>query len=59
MRLARGSQFGIQGGLGRFVRVPFCVAPDEADEVGRRLAAAWRQARSGDAPVPSRTPLIA
>ena len=59
VRLARGSQFGIQGGLGRFVRVPFCVASDEADEVGRRLARAWQQALSREAPVPSRTPLIA
>ncbi|MEP7332319.1 MAG: PLP-dependent aminotransferase family protein [Terracoccus sp.] len=59
VRLARGSQFGIQGGLGRFVRVPFCVAPDETDEVGRRLARAWQQALSREALVPSRTPLIA
>lgn len=59
VRLARGSQFGIQGGLGRFVRVPFCVAADEADEVGRRLAQAWEAALRRSAPVPSRTPLIA
>ena len=39
-----GGQFGVEGGLGRFVRVPFCVAPDQADEVGRRLAEAWRLA---------------
>ena len=27
VRLARGSQFGIEGGLDRFVRIPFCVHP--------------------------------
>ena len=59
VRLARGGQFGVDGGLGRWVRVPFCVPADEADEVGRRLAAAWQLAlgeRPGSGEV---TPLIA
>lgn len=59
VRLARGSQFGVEGGFARWVRVPFCVAPDEADEVGRRLAAAW-QLTLGERPTaPDVTPLIA
>ncbi|MEW1955153.1 PLP-dependent aminotransferase family protein [Terrabacter sp. NPDC080008] len=59
LRLARGGQFGVEGGLGRWLRLPFCVAPDEADEVGRRLAVAWQLAlreRPGTREV---TPLIA
>lgn len=47
IRIARGGQFGAEGGFSRWVRVPFCVAPDEADEVGRRLASAWQAAQGG------------
>jgi hypothetical protein len=59
VRLARGTQFGTDGGMDRFVRIPFSVPIDETDEVGRRLAEAWRRAldsRSTREPV---TPLIA
>jgi len=59
VRLARGSQFGVEGGFARWVRVPFCVAPDEADEVGRRLAAAWQLALGERPTAPDVTPLIA
>ena len=59
VRLARGGQFGIEGGLARWVRVPFCVAPDEADEVGRRLAAAWQLALGERRTAREVTPLIA
>jgi len=59
VRLARGGQFGVEGGLGRFVRVPFCVAPDQADEVGRRLAEAWRLALGERATTGEVSPLIA
>ena len=59
VRLARGGQFGVEGGLRRFVRVPFCVAPDQADEVGRRLAEAWRLALSERPIARGVTPLIA
>jgi DNA-binding transcriptional MocR family regulator len=59
VRLARGGQFGVEGGLGRFVRVPFCVAPDQADEVGRRLAEAWRLALGERPTTREVTPLIA
>ncbi|TQN48464.1 GntR family transcriptional regulator [Humibacillus xanthopallidus] len=59
VRLARGGQFGVEGGLGRFVRVPFCVAPDQADEVGRRLAAAWALALGERSTTRQVTPLIA
>jgi DNA-binding transcriptional MocR family regulator len=59
VRLARGGQFGVEGGLGRFVRVPFCVAPDQADEVGRRLAEAWRRALGERSTTRAASPLIA
>lgn len=59
VRLAHGGQFAVQGGMGRFVRIPFCVAPDEADEVGRRLATAWQLALGGRVAPDVETPLIA
>jgi DNA-binding transcriptional MocR family regulator len=59
VRLARGGQFGVEGGLGRFVRVPFCVAPDQADEVGRRLANAWQLALGERPTTREVAPLIA
>lgn len=59
VRLARGAQFGVEGGLGRWLRVPFCVAPDEADEVGRRLAVAWQLALRERPSAREVTPLIA
>ena len=59
VRLARGSQFGIQPGMDRFVRIPFTTPPDLADEVGRRLAEAWGLARDGGAAGVDRPPLIA
>lgn len=59
VRLARGGQFGVEGGLGRWLRVPFCVAPDEADEVGRRLGQAWQLALLERPTTREVTPLIA
>ncbi len=59
LRLARGSQFGVDGGMDRFVRIPYSVPPDEADEVGRRLADAWQRALHGDLGREPSTPLIA
>lgn len=59
VRLARGGQFGVEGGFARWVRVPFCVAPDEADEVGRRLATAWQLALGERPATRDVTPLIA
>ena len=59
VRLARGGQFGVEGGFARWVRVPFCVAPDEADEVGRRLANAWQLALGERPTTREVTPLIA
>jgi hypothetical protein len=59
IRLARGSQFGVDGGMDRFVRIPYSVPADEADEVGRRLADAWERAQQGPPTHARSTPLIA
>jgi DNA-binding transcriptional MocR family regulator len=59
IRLARGAQFAIDGGMDRFVRVPYAVAPDECPEVGRRLAAAWQLALGTQSTRELATPLIA
>lgn len=58
VRLARGAQFG-SGGMDRFVRVPYSAPADECDEVGRRLAVAWRLALRSRSTRDVATPLIA
>ena len=59
VRIARGAQFGVQGGMGRFVRIPYCLPPDECDEVGRRLADAWQLALGTPGAAALESPLIA
>lgn len=38
-----GPSFGVDGTLDRFVRLPFCLPPDDLTEGVRRLAAAYRE----------------
>lgn len=59
LRLARGAQFASHGGMDRFVRIPFSVPADEADEVGRRLASAWAGAFASRSERELSQPLIA
>jgi DNA-binding transcriptional MocR family regulator len=59
VRLARGTQFGVGGGMDRFVRVPYTVPVDECDDVGRRLAEAWHLALGSRSTHEPSTPLIA
>jgi DNA-binding transcriptional MocR family regulator len=59
VRLARGTQFGVGGGMDRFVRVPYSVPADECDDVGRRLAEAWQLALGSRSTREPATPLIA
>jgi hypothetical protein len=40
--LAAGPRFGVDGAFERFLRLPWTLAPDRADEALRRLALAWR-----------------
>ena len=39
--LASGGQFGVEGGLERFLRLPFILPPDELTEAVARIARAW------------------
>lgn len=52
VRLAAGPLFAPEGGLERFVRLPFTQSPDVLREAVARLAATWREDL---APAPART----
>jgi DNA-binding transcriptional MocR family regulator len=45
VQLAPGSRFGVQGGLERWLRVPFGLPPDQLFEAVRRLSAAAASVR--------------
>ena len=51
MIVAPGPVFAAEGGLDRFVRIPWTRPADELDEAVGRLAAAWAvvRQRRGDA----------
>ena len=58
--LAPGSQFGVDGGLERFLRIPFTGhAADVVTDAVDRLALAWDDAVSGRAGRLRRAPLVA
>jgi DNA-binding transcriptional MocR family regulator len=58
--LAPGSQFGVDGGLERFLRLPFTGHPAEVvTDAVDRLALAWDDAVSGRAGRLRRAPLVA
>jgi DNA-binding transcriptional MocR family regulator len=58
--LAPGSQFGVDGGLERFLRIPFTGhTADVVTDAVDLLALAWDDALSGRAGRPRRTPLVA
>lgn len=58
--LAPGSMFAVEGGLERFVRLPFTDHDPEAlDEAVRRLARAWGETRNGRSEGRSRPRLVA
>ncbi|HEY3684834.1 MAG TPA: PLP-dependent aminotransferase family protein [Streptosporangiaceae bacterium] len=48
-----GPSFGVDGTLDRFVRLPFCLTPDDLTEGVRRLAAAYRELTPGRTPTPT------
>ncbi|MBS2937315.1 PLP-dependent aminotransferase family protein [Nocardioides sp. J2M5] len=52
--LAPGPVFAVEGGLDRFVRIPWTASPEALTEAVRRLAAAWDHVRDADRPVPGR-----
>jgi DNA-binding transcriptional MocR family regulator len=45
--LAPGPAFAPEGGLDRWVRLPFTVPEDRLEEAVRRIAAAWAEVESG------------
>jgi len=49
--VAPGPAFAVEGGLDRFIRIPWTRSGDELEEAVRRLAQAWdRVARRGAGP---------
>jgi DNA-binding transcriptional MocR family regulator len=58
--LAPGSQFAVDGGMERFLRLPFTGhAPEVVVDAVDRLAQAWAVAQDARAVRPSRSPLVA
>lgn len=52
--LAPGPVFAVEGGLDRFVRIPWTSSPESLTEAVRRLAAAWEHVSDTDRPTPGR-----
>jgi len=58
--LAPGAQFAVEGGMERFVRLPFTGhSPEVVDEAVERLALAWDDAQSSRPTRQGRSPLVA
>ncbi len=57
--LASGGQFGVEGGLERFLRLPFILPPDELTEAVARIARAWDASLDESGGVAPRARLIA
>ncbi|GAB2881157.1 MocR-like transcription factor YczR [Nocardioides pacificus] len=47
--VAPGPVFAVEGGLDRFVRIPWTVPPDQLRAAAERLATAWEEVSSTDA----------
>jgi DNA-binding transcriptional MocR family regulator len=52
--VAPGPVFAVEGGLDRFVRLPWTADPDQLVEATRRLAAAWEVVAAQGGPRPGR-----
>lgn len=57
--LAAGSSFAPDGGLERFLRLPFNRPPEQLDEAVERIASAWHEARQHRGAAGPRPPLVA
>lgn len=53
--IAPGPSFAPEGGLDRFVRIPYTVPESQLEESVRRIAVAWRAVSGGTATPPGRT----
>ena len=54
--VAPGPVFAVEGGLDRFVRIPWTASPDDLTEAVRRLAAAWEHVSAPTRPGRRRRP---
>lgn len=57
--LASGSSFAPEGGLERYIRLPYTRPVDELDEAVARLAVAWEDAKRHRTANAARSPLVA
>lgn len=57
--LASGPSFAPEGGLERYIRLPYTRSPEELDEAVTRLVVAWEDARRNRTAGAGRSPLVA
>lgn len=57
--LASGSSFAPEGGLERYIRLPYTRPVEELDEAVTRLAVAWEDAKRHRTANAGRSPLVA
>ncbi len=57
--LASGASFAPEGGLERFIRLPYTRPAEELDEAVSRLVVAWQDAQRHGSTSPGRSPLVA
>lgn len=57
--LASGASFAPEGGLERYIRLPYTRPPEELDEAMARLAVAWEDAKRHRTATAGRSPLVA
>ena len=57
--LAPGPRFAVEGGLERFIRLPYTLAPEVLRDAVDRIASAWEQAQRQRTVSPRRAPLVA
>lgn len=57
--LAPGPRFAVEGGLERFIRLPYTLPPDVLRDAVGRIALAWEQAQRQRTATARRTPLVA
>ncbi|HET7328345.1 MAG TPA: PLP-dependent aminotransferase family protein [Nocardioidaceae bacterium] len=59
MLLAPGPRFAVEGGLERYLRLPYTLAPEVLAEAVGRIATAWEQAQRQRSATARRPPLVA
>ncbi|MGH3333165.1 MAG: PLP-dependent aminotransferase family protein [Nocardioidaceae bacterium] len=57
--LASGASFAPEGGLERYIRLPYTRSPEQLDEAVARLAVAWEDAKRHRSTAGGRSPLVA